>query len=426
MKKLLALTTSLLLTAGLLAGCGSSDDSSSSSADTSKADETTAAPVDKGPFDLKVWGAQEDQEMLKKLVDNFKKANPEVTYNITFGVVSEADAKTEVLKDPSVAADVFAFASDQIAELQSAGALYRVSKNKDEIVKNNSEASITASTVDGELYAYPSSSDTYFMYYDKKYYTEDDVKSLETMMAKDLGSGVTNFSMDIDNGWYNASFFYTAGSELFGANGLDDKQCTFNDKNGLLAGNYMLDLVKNKKFANHDDGKLKTAFQARTLGATVTGTWNASDIEASLGSDFAATKLPTIKIDGKDVQLSSMANFKLYGVNSATKSPAAAMALAEFLTNEESQKIRFEERSFAPTNVKLSNDSAALASNPAVSALANQAQFATLQPSIPQMGNFWAPSEAFGKGLEDGSITKDNMQSKLNDLVTAILSKLAE
>ena len=36
---------------------------------------------------LKVWGSQEDQELLGVLVENFKAANPDTTWDISLGVV---------------------------------------------------------------------------------------------------------------------------------------------------------------------------------------------------------------------------------------------------------------------------------------------------------------------------------------------------
>ena len=35
------------------------------------------------------------------------------------------------------------------------------------------------------------------MYYNKSMFTEDEVKSVETMLAKDLGEGVYNFSFQV-------------------------------------------------------------------------------------------------------------------------------------------------------------------------------------------------------------------------------------
>lgn len=430
-RKLMTAIASMAMAGVMMVGCSSGNsstaDSGSSSSASENADNGGASSTGNGEaVNLTVWGSQEDQEMLKKMCDEFAAANPDKQYTFTFGVVSEADAQKEVLKDISAAADVFGFASDQTATLVDAGALYRVTKNKDQIVANNSEASISAASIDGELYGYPCVSDTYFMYYDKSKLTEDDVKSFESILAKDIEGVTTNLAFDTDNGWYQAGFFFGAGCKLFGDDGKDPTMCDFNNERGYMVGEYLIDLVANPKYgANFDDSLVKAGFADGTLAAAVSGAWNASEIQASLGENYAATKLPTFTLsNGETVQMGGMANFKIVGVNSETKNPLDAMALAEWLTNYDNQKTRFELRSFAPTNVELANDKDALNSNIAVSALAQQAQYATVQTSIPQCQNFWTPAEAFGQEIIAGTCTKDNLQQKLDAFVESVLATL--
>jgi len=372
---------------------------------------------------LKVWGPQEEQELLKQMTESFAKAHPEYNITFEFGVVSEGDAATELTKDPAAAADVFAFASDQTARLVEAGLLYPITYNVDEVKAANSAASIQAATVNGQMYGYPFTPNSWFMYYDKSKFTEDEVKSLETMMAKDLGEGVKNFSIDINNGWYLSAFYFAAGCTLFGEDGKDPTVMTFNNENGVAVTKYLIDLVKNPKFLEEDQSNMIAAFASGTLGACCSGTWNAQAIQEALGENYAATKLPTIRINGKDLQLSNFADFKLIGVNSQTQYPVPAMQLAEWLANEENQKLRFEVRSIAPTNLKLAEDPVVKA-NPAVAALSLQTTFSTLQSSISQMGNYWAPAEAFGNELINGTITYDNVQEKLDAFVESVLSTL--
>lgn len=377
---------------------------------------------------IKVWGSQEDQEMLQTIIGNFKEEYPEAAdWEITTAVVSSADAKTEVLKDPAVAADVFEFASDQIAELQSAGVLYRVTKNKDAIIAANLENAVAAATIEGEMYGYPNTSNSYFMYYDKSKYTEDEVKSLDAMLAKDLGEGVTNFSMDIDNGWYTASFFFGVGCNLFGEDGMDPTQCDFNSEAGLLAGDLILSLANNPKVANHDDALLLAGFKDGSLAASITGTWNAAAIKESLGDNFGVTTVPTMTLsDGTEMAPSTIVNFNLYGVNAQTKYPLESMMFAEYLSSEACQKIRFEVRNSSPTNLNLVNDTELLASSPAVAVLSQQVVTSTVQPSIPQISNFWSPMEAFGQDCIAGAVSTDNMQEKLDTMVTGILSRIGQ
>ena len=419
-KRTLACLLAGILAVGSLAGCGK------------KEEQTSGAKTESGyakNAKLKVWGSQEDQEMYKKMIEEFQKENPEAAdWEIELAVVMGADAKTELLKDASAAADVFDFASDQVMELQAANALYRITKNKDEIIANNLDPAIQSASVDGELYGYPVASTTFLMFYDKSMYTEEEVKNLNTMMEKQLPEGVTNFSMDIDNGWYNSCFFQAAGCRLFGEDGTDPKSCDFNSEKGLLAGNYLADLAANPKFANQDGAVLLKAFENRTLGATFTGGWDAELIKGYLGDDYGVTKLPEVTFeDGTTAQLASMMNFNLTGVNAQTKYPAEAMLLAEWMTNSDTAlQMRYEMRPVASTNKKMEETIAADTENEALKALTEQAQLSVLQTSIPQVANFWTPTEAFGAGLMNQSITRDNMQESLDTMVKNILSKLGE
>lgn len=430
LKKLLTSAVSILLASTMLVGCGESGSTSNDNKSSGNAGGTSSKPEQSAAnkdVSLTVWGSQEDQEMLKKMCEDFAKANPDKNYTFTYGVVSEADAQKEVTKDISAAADVFAFASDQTGILVDAGALYRVTKNKDQIIANNTEASIGAASRDGELYAYPYVADTYFLYYDKSKLSEEDVKSVEAIIDKDLGDGVKNLVMDLANGWYICSFFFGAGCKLFGDDGTDPTKCDFNNESGKKVGEYLIDLAgKETKFGGKaKDPDVKSGFTEGTIAAAISGAWNAKDIKDALGENFAATKLPTFKLDGKDTQLGGMANFKLIGVNAETKAPLDAMALAEWLTNEDNQKVRFEERSFAPTNKNLASNTELLNSNIAVGALTQQAQYATVQTSISQVSNYWTPAQSFGEEVMNGGCTKDNLQERLDAMVEGILATLS-
>lgn len=422
-KRVISMILAGIMTVGGLTGCGS-DKKEVSTNESGSAQSVGYAKDAK----IKVWGSQEDQNMLQEIIANFKEENPEAAdWTIETSVISAADAKDEILKDPTVAADVFEFASDQLVEMKEAGVLYRITKNKDEIITNNEENAVAAGTVDGELYGYPSTSNSFFMYYDKSKYTEEEVMNLDTMLAKDLEAGVTNFSMDLDNGWYTSAFFFGAGCTLFGENGMDPTQCDFNNEQGVIVGEYILDLTANAKVKNHDDALLLAAFKDHKLGASVTGTWNAAALQEYLGEDFGVTTMPSMTLaDGSELNPSTIVNYNLMGVNAQTKYPAEAMLFAEYMTNEKTQKIRFEQRNSSPTNINLVSDNALLDSNPAVAVLSEQVKTSTIQPSIAQMGNFWSPMEAFGQDCIAKAVTKENMQQKLDDMVESILTTIGK
>lgn len=392
MKKLLLSMLMILMTLSLVA-C--------------KAEEPVAEVKD---VTLKVWGAQEDQEMLTGMIEEFKAANPGTNWTIELGVVGEPDARTKYLEDPEAAADVFAYPNDQVMDLVNAGALYEVTINKDAIIAANIQSAVDSATVDGKLYGYPMTADNgYFMYYDKSVFTEEDVKSLDKMLEVANAAGKKVF-MDVSNGWYIASFFIGAGNKF---EMVDGKQVLdFNNETGVKVGEAIKAFTASPAFLTGDDNVLKAGLGS-TIAAGVSGTWNATDISTILGANYGATKLPEFTLGGVPTQMGSFAGFKLMGVNSLTEFPEEAMALAEFLTNEANQVKRFEVRKLGPANKNAAQNEAVLA-DVALSALAKQAPFAMSQNNVA--GTYWGPAEAFGLALENKDYTM-SIQEMLDALV---------
>lgn len=362
---------------------------------------------------LKVWGSQEDQAMLQEMAESFKAANPDKTYDITFGVVGEPDAKTKYLEDPEAAADVFAFANDQLYDLLSADALYEVTLNKDAIIAANVAGSIEAASNGDHLYAYPMTADNgYFLYYDKSVISEEQVKTLDGILEAANAAGKKVF-MDVSNGWYIASFFLTNGKLGLDENGKQTSD--FNNEAGVAAGEAIKAFTAHEAFLTGDDAIL-TGGMGDTIAAGVSGTWNADAIKEKLGDNYAATKLPTYTANGEQVQMGSFAGFKLVGVNTMTQYPEDAMALAEWLTNEENQLKRFEMRAMGPSNINVAA-SEAVQANKALAALALQAQYAVSQKDV--LGNYWSPAEAFGTTMEAKDYAKD-VKTLLDEMVAQI------
>lgn len=365
---------------------------------------------------LKVWGSQEDQALLTTLIDAFKAANPDKTWDITLGVVGEPDAKARYLEDPAAAADVFAFANDQLIDLVNADALYEVTRNKEAIVAANSAGSVESATLDGVLYGYPMTADNgYFLYYDKSVLSEEDVQTLDGILAKANAAG-KKVLMDVSNGWYVASFFLGAGCTLsLDADG--NQVCDFNNEKGVAAGEAIRAFCADPAFMTGDDSVIQGGM-GDTICAAVTGAWNAEALQAKLGDNYAACKLPTFTCGGEQVQMGSFIGTKLIGVNTQSAYPVEAMMLAEFLTNEAAQAKRFEVRELGPSNVNVAATEEVKA-NVALAALSAQSAYGTSQNLV--LGSYWTPAEAFGLAMENKST--DDMKTLLDSMVAQITGK---
>ena len=185
-KKVLSAMLVAAMTATMFAGCGS--DKGTTDGTQGAASPKADTQVETQDVKLTVMGPSEDLDdaqgaWLKTECEAFNEEHPE--WNITFDYVtcSESDAKDTVLQDPASAADVFMYANDQIADMVDAGALTKLGGDAAEYVKSsNSEAMAATVTYNGDIYGVPYTSNTWFMYYDKRVFSEDDVKSLDTMI----------------------------------------------------------------------------------------------------------------------------------------------------------------------------------------------------------------------------------------------------
>ena len=151
---------------------------------------------------LRVWGSQEDQDLLNQLVEGFKQEySEEASFDITVEVEDEINCKYSILGDVSSAPDVFTFTDDQIMTFAAAGIIEPIIYSE-EVMAENLEGAVEATTLNGEIYAYPLTADNgYFMYYNKDYFTEEDVKTLDRMLEVAEANN-KQLCMDWSSGWY--------------------------------------------------------------------------------------------------------------------------------------------------------------------------------------------------------------------------------
>ena len=371
--------------------------------------------IDGERVELKVWGSQDDMQLLGTMCDEFAAANPDKEYTFSFGVVGESDAKKVFLDDPDAAADIFSFANDQLVDLVSAGALAQIGGSyKDTVERENLAGSVEAATVDGKLYAFPMTADNgYFLYYNKAVF-DNPPDTLDEILAACTDG--RKFAMKLSDSWYLASFFLTAGCSF-----ADDKTVNFNSSAGLAAARAMNELCKDTRYINFGadyDSSVVSGFGDGSVVAAVSGTWIAEKIANEIGiENLGATKLPKVTIDGKERQMIVFAGYKLIGVNASSKYPADAIKLAAWLTNEENQLKRFEERRMGPSNIAAAADDSVKA-DAALAALAMQNEFSVSQNNVPS--SYWTTAEGFGTDLVSGKVSDDRLQSMLATLTESI------
>lgn len=414
-KRFFVFFVSLLLITALFAGCGSKEETAATA---EAPEEETGLPS--GDVSLRVWGADEDEELVNQIISGFiKEYGSMANFNITFEAHSESSAKDEILGDVLNAPDVFTFADDQLMALVASGVLKKV-ENDSEISGRNLAAASDAASVNGTLYAYPLTADNgYFLFYNKAVISDEAVQSMDSLMAAAGAAGQKVF-MEMNSGWYMYAFFGNTDMEI----GLNDDgistYCNWNAKYTNITGRDVAEAMaaigRNPAFTcESNDGFVGGAADG-TFAAGVSGIWDENGIKEAWGDNYAACKLPTYTVAGQQVQMSSYAGYKLVGVNSYSKNQAWAAKFADWMTNEQNQTLRFEMRGQGPSNTNASG-AGAVAESKAIQALQQQAEYSSLQRVG---GTYWDPAANFGTLMSQGNPSGKDVQVLLNEMVTEI------
>jgi len=306
-KKAISLLLVAAMTATMTAGCGDKQEAAdNTTAGNDAAPSTEAAASDDAATEeeeeawsgtLTVWSPQEDQDTgwLQKECDAFNAAHPNWDVTFEYGVCAEGDAKATVTTDVEGSADVYMLANDNIPDLVAANALAELGGSYLDYVTSTNSDSITASvTYNDAVVAFPFTSNTWFMYYDKSVFSDEDIKSFDTMLEKG------KVAFPLSDSWYIQAFYVGNGCSLFGdgtdaAAGID-----FDGEKAAAVTDYLVDVVANPNFINDADGAGLAGLRDGSVNAVFSGTWNAEAVKEALGDNMGVAALPSFNLNGTD------------------------------------------------------------------------------------------------------------------------------
>ena len=449
MKKILALLLAVIMVMSM-AACGKTDDNKGGENNNGGAtlpngitlppnvtlppelndlnpDGTLKADNDGANITIKVWTPTEDQaegnNWVEKIEADFKAKYPGYK-NVKFEntTMGEGDAGAAVIADVTAAADVYMFANDQMGKIIKAGGLAKlVGANKQYVLDNNNDFMVSTVThTDGELYGFPVTNNTWFMYYDKTVFSEEDVKSLDTMLTKG------KVYLPFGTGWTAGCIFLGCGGTIFGENGIEvAKGIDFGGEKGYMAGKKMVELVANENVVagGMDISKMVN----REVNATFTGSWERKNMEAAYGENLGVAQLPKFTIEGKEYQMTAMSGSKCVGVNpnagigdNGVVKLYISTLFASYMASAEAQLARYEMRGVIPAhkdlvaNEKIQKDAVAVAE---MNTIANCSK---LQSALEEMSNYWGPVETFGGKVVSKDITMDTVEIAVDEMQEAL------
>ena len=401
----------LLLAAALavtgLAGCGAS------SGETASGGEKVR---------LMVWSPQNDQskdngEWLQTMCEAFAEEHPEWDITFVYGVADEASAAGQVSQDPEASADVFMFANDTLTTLTDASALAKFGgKYREEIESMNTPEVLDSLIMDDDLYGVPFTTNTWFMYYDKSVFSEEDIQNLDTMLEK----GVVSFPFT--NSWYLPAFYLGNGCTLFGDGTDEAAGVDFGGQKAVDVTNYLIDLRNHPNFRIDADGSGIAGLRDGSINAMFSGSWDANAVKEALGDDMGVASLPAFTLNGEEKQMLAYAGSKAIGVNPNAKNMVAAVELAVFLASPEAQKAHYEMCGVVPCNTQLLSEEAIQADEVVTAQNDTFNDTSILQPFVSKMNNCWTPVENMGKSIRNESVTHENAADQTEQMNKAMNS----
>lgn len=409
MKKHIAFFTAAVLSLSVLGGCTS-------------ARQTVPKDGEVEHIRLMVWAPSEDLskdsgEWLQTCCKAFDEAHPEYEIDFVYGVADEATAATQVAQDADASADVFMYANDNLTVLTDAKAAAKFGGiYQEEIESTNSQAVVDSLKKDDFLYGVPFTTNTWYMFYDKSVFSEEDVKSLDKMLEK----GVVSFPFT--NSWYLPSFYVGNGCTLFEDGTVEEAGVDFAGEKAEAVTDYLIDLIANPNFVVDADGSGMAGLRDGSISAIFTGSWDAGSIKEILGDNMGVAALPTYTLNGEEKQMMAYAGSKAIGVNASSDHMVASIQLAVYLGSAQAQQLHYELRNVVPCNTKLL-ESEAIATDMLVAAQNDTFdRTSILQPFVGKMANCWTPVENMGKGIRNKTVTHENSREQTQAMNDAMNS----
>ena len=425
-RNIYALCLASALVAAGLTGCGAdsgqtADVAADSAQSTAQKSEKEA---DNGEVHLRIWAGEEDKDLIATIADNFIAEHAtEANITIEWEPMVEGECRSNLLGDVLNAPDVYTTTDGDIRTIAAGGAASEV-LNPDEIRENNLESAVEALTINDRIYGYPITADNgYFLYYNKAYFSEEDIQDLDTILDIAAKNGKL-FEMDWSSGWYLYSFFGQTGLNVGlnddGVTNFCDWNNTKRDIKGTDVAEALLKIAANPGFKS--TGDWLEGIKSGDVIACVSGVWDENAIKEAWGDNYGAAKLPCYTVAGQKVQMACYFGYKMIGVNPYSEHLEWAHKFADYIANEENQELRFKMRGQGPSNLKAA-ETPEIQQAAAIQAVLAQSEYSELQ----RLGaNFWDASTVFGTTLAAGNPDHVDLQELLDTAVAGITSSTVQ
>lgn len=375
-------------------------------------------------------GTASDRNFNMTLFEDFKdykrKSGDTKTYEIEYVEHGPDKVDSEIVDwtlDNSP--DVYEAAPDKVSILYAKGALAKIGGSfKTFIDTKINDFGKANAKFNGDYYGYPYTGDnTYYLQYDKSVFTEDEVKSIETLLDAAQAKG-KYIGYNLKEAFWGIGALFTFGADYsitFDEDGkAENIEADFDSEKGLKGVKAMYKIMNHPAWSN----TMEPHTAENKIAASIAGTWDISKYKDTLKENYGCAVMPTVTIDGETKHLGAFIGGKLLGVNPLRSQQdtirlQAAHELAMYLAGEEAQTKRYIVNGWGPCNLDALKSSE-IASDPNMIVLAEQQKFGHEQTSTPP--NIWTAGNTLSQSIEDKLYTLETLQDACNIFNNAVKS----
>lgn len=359
---------------------------------------------------LTVWESLDGpDEFIRQAGDAYTATHPNVEIN--FVNVELGDAAGQIALDGpgGVGPDLFAAPHDKLGELVNGGHVLPTA-NAETVKKNVIASCSKALTYNGVMYGYPVSAETYALFYNRAYISDNDVPKTWEALGKwatdfnKANKGKYGFVMNVGDAYYTIVFTTGKGNRLFGPNGDDETQTNINSETSVNGMKFFQSMRSslNVPAADLNTAVCDAAFQAGNAAMHITGPWNIKNF-SDAGLDFGVAPLPALP--GDTNPSASFSGTRAMFVSAYSNHSEEAADFAQFLLTPEMQQLRFKLTKGPMPAIDTKVDS------PYMGGFLKQLEYAFPMPSIPKMASYWEAMNNASKNIWNGADVKTELDA---------------
>lgn len=353
-------------------------------------------------IDLQIWVHESKKEVVQELLDDFKATHTDKKYNFTVSAISPYESSLSLSYSPAANADIIEISDNQLKYLIDSDFLLKINSNDDSSAYAN-----RISTGHG-----------YLLYYNKIYFDDEDIKSLDTILNISAKNG-KYFCMDLSNGQSLISFFRAAGLNVYSSN--ESIYCDWNRTNstfnGLDVANSILSYSNRPGFRNCTEPLFIAGLHEGSIIAGIAGPWDAVYVKNQFVENFGVAMLPCYLVNDVPLQMYSLNGYKALCVNAFTQYPDDAKEVVNYLSSDEAQYRYMQANGDIPANYKNMDLEENSLEAMVIDAYKAQMPF-SVQTNLPDA--FWIPSGILGTTLASGNADNQDLQELLDETVKDI------